>query len=60
MWGLKGKEDVIIIFYNVIINVLGNKYLNTRKCQTTQYNFISKYISLEDLRNDKIGQILGK
>jgi hypothetical protein len=61
MWGLKGKEDIIIkIYYNVIRNVLGHTYIDPQKGQTTQDNFLDKYISVEDLRDDKISQILGE
>lgn len=61
MWGQTSKEDVLIVYYNVIKSILGQYYtLPQRGGETTQDNFLYKYITLEDLRDDKINQILSE
>ena len=60
MWGQTGKEDVLIVYYNVIKSSLGQFYTLPQRGETTQDNFLYKYITLEDLREDKLNQILSE
>lgn len=50
MWGQTGKEYVTIIKYDGLDDYFGG--------ETTQSNFIMKFISLQDKRDELIGQIL--
>ena len=66
MWGMHSKENVKIIHYKTSKNWSNNKNtfdfeLEQGYCfnqKTTEHNFISKYIDLEDLRDDKLNTIL--
>lgn len=60
MWGQNGKEDVIIVLYEVLSGTLGELYTLSQIGKTTQDNFIMKYIGIDELRDNKINQILGE
>lgn len=60
MRGQNIKENVIIILYEVLSDTLSELYTPPRINITTQDNFIMQYISIDELRDNKITQILGE
>lgn len=57
---IASKKDVIIVLYEVLSGTLGEFYTVPQIDKTTQDNFIMKYISIDELRDNKITKILGE
>ena len=58
MWGRESMYNVTIIHYEMITSSIGVN-LNI-KSKTTKHNFYEKYISREELRDDKLNQLLNE